>query len=515
MESVLKLTGVLRVTQASSSRLVHLNIDLCRSASQELTAASCKSVIISEPGLTELGLEPEVFKEATRCLQSLGSILRPFPTTTKTVEEQPLLFANDEVDWLTTNFLRQPLKELGLSTPAFMRLLAQGIQTVGELVERTEKDLSRKAYKQQEHGQPLTGKEVGEVQERLAIYGLSLKTEPQKAWFFSDWQQSREIQYAKQITEEEAACLHGDNYPLFKAHREAQGKEEKIQARNQIATANICLPWSFATWHYFNPYQMRDDPALEAADIGQEGSIGLLRAIETFDYTLGFRFSTYASQWIRQAINRACADYSPLPFHIWEKVRKVQGIREEYYNKTGQEAPFEYIVEQLGERPEVVQFWLDCAYRFSRHFFSLEGITTADGDEEDSMLWSEIFMTDESGTILPDGEKRSRLVGYVAHQEEELEQEEFKEAVVEILRQAPLLPVESRMLNLYFGLGEEHEHTCKEIGEMYGVSHERVGKRINSALVKLRTTEVWEKTREFLPWLPAPATHAKVQIWQR
>ena len=513
----LRMRGLLRVTREARSRLVHVDVDLARSPSTELCLLDNRSVVVEQSALPQELL--------VRVQEALAPIPVPEPAKPESGEEEedasPLVpVATRDPDWLTTNFLKKPVKALGIGGGTEMRLLVQGIKTVGELVERTESDLVRGSYRTLYYGQPLSRQEVWEIEEQLALYDLSLKVDEFRTFSFGDDWELREVEYTETLTEEEAAAKVGRDYELFRAYREASG-EERIRIRNEIATRNINLPWKFANWYRFNPERLRDDPALDPEDLFQEGSIGLLRASVDFDYTRGFRFSTYAMGWIRQGITRALREYGVMPVHMAEKIAKIARLQAQHRDRTGRDAPFEWLVEQLGVEPEQVQYWLDVAYRFGRGFHSLDDqqflASAVGGGDGKTSPADELLMLDaeEGFALSQQGKLAMFAAGYVSDQEMEATYHELQASVKRMLGQADLLDVERRMVELYFGLGTGREHTYEEIGERFGVSRGRVEQRMNAALRKLRTKEVWKQARQFVPTIKAPEEHPKIQLWQK
>lgn len=478
------LKGLLKITKGGSSRLIMLDMDLAKSRDNTVTLAYSEHKNAETP-------------------------IAKIPLAEAPSEEENAVLPESETDWLIGNFLKQPISVLGLQSSIVIRLLAQGIHTVGDLTERTEENLLAKSYNAEVHNMPLPHKHIVEIQEKLAFYNLSLESEKYSIFGFKGLKDTPQIIFSEEISEEEAQQVHGDNYPLLKAHRDARGKEEKIRARNEIATANIGLPLKWSNFYWHHPELLRDDPALEPDDLFIEGAIGMLVSIGKFDYTKGFRFSTYTMQWIKSATRMAILNAGALPANISGKVSKLYALSADYEQQHGEPPSFDYLVEKMEETPEAVQFYLDSGRMFYRHFVSLdaplesESIDNSDGNE--SLL---DFLTDE-------GDVHTVLSEYVAPQEQGIEQQRFKDTVNGIMADSPLLPVEKRILELYFGLNEEDEHTYDEIAALLGITRQRVQQRVEEALTRLRTQEVWEKVTDFIPTLHQPANNEKMELWQK
>lgn len=530
-----KLKGALKVMLHGTSRVVNLDVDMQRIAANQLKMVANNSVIIEEQkfeisvlrlsqktelsllekgisnlaslpksrvALAALGLEETQIQEVLYRLKPLGFTERNrtkeamiAPEVPEEILEPMPVGSDEEVDWLTTSLLNKPAKALDLSGATAMRLVASGITSVRVLVSKTENELLGLDRFSYEH--------LAEVKDRLAFYGLSLKPEPEKAWGFSDLRRIQEIAYANKITEEEAKELHGlEHYLLFKAFREAKSREERTKIRNEIAVRNLGLPGRFATWRWNSPNFRKDDPAIDLDDLFQEGSMGLLRGTETFDYTLGFRYSTYVFQWIKQFANRALADASILPVHMKERISRLLKAISELRMKLAREPKLEELAKKLRQGPEAVQFTLDCL-KFYTHFPSLDAKVGGDeADESDSQFLDFLESSELLGSEPKSPTERLYSNGNL---EDEMFQKEFSEKMADILKQAPLLGIERRFLELRFGLAGESEHTLEEVAEMYGLTRERVRQIEEMGLDVLRTPEVWEQVQEFVPSLPEPS----------
>ncbi len=241
------------------------------------------------------------------------------------------------------------------------------------------------------------------------------------------------------------------------AKRSETGDEE---ARQRLIQANLRLVVSIAK-RYANR-----SPHLNILDLIQEGSIGLSRAVDKFDYRRGFKFSTYATWWIRQAITRALADQSRtirIPVHMVETISKYTHAKRQLSQELGREPLVEEIAAEMGIDPEKVRH----IQKISQDVISLE---MPIGDEDDDSTLSEFIQDDKSLTP-------SQLAARAL----------LKDRIREIL--VHLSEREQKILKMRFGLDDGVTHTLEEVGKMFGVTRERIRQIEAKALEKIKQHE--------------------------
>ncbi len=277
-----------------------------------------------------------------------------------------------------------------------------------------------------------------------------------------------EMELAQRLEHGRAArrCLARDGNDPEETERLKRGIERGEEARQHLIKANTRLVVSIA-----KRYLGHGVPFL---DLIQEGNLGLMKAIEKFDYRRGHRLSTYATWWIRQSITRALAEQGRtirVPVHMSDRIRKLYRIARELEQELGRRPSLEEIAEEVELEPDKVQWVL----RASRRPISLERPV---GEDEDNELGD--FIEDEK-VLAPSEAAYQHLLA---------------ETMEEVLN--TLSPREARILRLRFGLQDGHSYTLEEVGQKFDLTRERIRQIEGEALRKLRHPRRSRQLRNYL-----------------
>ena len=275
---------------------------------------------------------------------------------------------------------------------------------------------------------------------------------------------------AREIREDIADIIHQVDLPVSEYKRIVEkvqkGERDSNRAKAEMIEANLRLVISIA-----KKYTNR---GLQFLDLIQEGNIGLMKAVDKFEYRRGYKFSTYATWWIRQAITRSIADQARtirIPVHMIETINKLVRTGRQMLHEIGREATPEELAARLGMPLEKVRKVM----KIAKEPISLE---TPIGDEEDSHLGD--FIKDENAIIPVEAAINNNL----------------RESTTRVL--SSLTPREERVLRMRFGIGMNTDHTLEEVGQQFSVTRERIRQIEAKALRKLKHPSRSRKLRSFL-----------------
>lgn len=380
----------------------------------------------------------------------------------------PLMAKAETKGFLTFDDIMEALPEAEESMEQledlFIYLSDNGVQVVDEDDEPDDAEVQLEAEEKPKAKETVPEVPLSEIasDDTISLYlkemaRVPLLTAEEEVSLSREYEQGR---MAQQRLKNDPSLTEDERDELYKIFQRGEG------ARAHIIRANTRLVVSIA-----KRYLGQGVPFL---DLIQEGNLGLIKAVEKFDYHRGHRFSTYATWWIRQAITRALADQGRvirLPVHLSDRIRKVYQVAQQLEQDWGRQPTPEEIAEELALPPQKVQWML----KVSQRPLSLEKPV---GEEEDSELGS--FIPDDEAPT-PSDTAYHRLL---------------QDKLGEVL--TTLSPREARILRLRFGLHDGRSYTLEEVGQKFGLTRERIRQIEHEALDRLRHPSRSRQLRDYM-----------------
>ena len=383
-------------------------------------------------------------------------------------EVRELTVWGKEKGFLTTDEIVERLKTVELTPDqvdsVFVLLADSGIEITDEAVDEIKEEMEAES-----RGAPAKA-----IQAALDLSVQPATNDPVRMYLKEIGKVSlltaeQEVSLAKRIEAGEEASMRLTSDEKLKSkdiERLRDLEEDGLEAKRKLVEANLRLVVSIA-----KRYVGR---GMLFLDLIQEGNLGLIRAVEKFDYEKGFKFSTYATWWIRQAITRAIADQARtirIPVHMVETINKLVRVQRQLLQDLGREPLPEEIADEMELSPERVREIL----KVSQEPVSLE---TPIGEEEDSHLGDFI---EDSGAVVPADAAAFKLL-----------QEQLEEVLDDLNTR------EKRVIQLRFGLLNGQPHTLEEVGRVFGVTRERIRQIESKTLSKLRHPSRSGKLRDYI-----------------